>query len=120
MITRRLATYCLLVLSIACIAGGCGRKERPVQVDPKAIEAALDGQELQLEDETITMAGMNVQRFRVQDVTRIPDSPHVCAAVHFEYFDRGKTRVVDGTISYEETAGGLKDARFETSEVTDQ
>jgi hypothetical protein len=109
--------YCLLALSIACIAGGCAKKEKPVEVDPKAVEAALDGQVLELEEETLTMTDMNIQRFRVQEVTRIPDSPHVCVSVCFEYIDRGKTLAVDGTVSYEETAEGMKDARFETSEV---
>jgi len=111
------AFLCVLITIVACAAGGCGKREKPIEVDPAALEAALDGQELELEDEIIRMARDNAQRFKVKEAERLPDSSRVCVVVQFEYFDRGKTLAVGGTINYEETAAGMKDARFETSEV---
>lgn len=114
----RLALYGLLAATMACAAGGCGNREKPVKVDAKTLQAALDGQELELEEENIKMAVDNVARFKVLDGTRVPDGLRVSVGVRFEYFDRGKTLDVDGTVCYEETTGGgVKDPYFETAEV---
>jgi uncharacterized protein involved in tellurium resistance len=113
----------LASLAVACCVAalsGCGGP-KITDPTPDEIKAVLDGQSIEMEENTETISADRVGGFTLVEISHNVKETSSCAVVKFDYSGKDSNLKVDGVVTYRwSPTQKMIEPRFETTEANAQ